>query len=140
MGDFVRTSSFTLSYNFTFASFTHASSPSMAEEAAGVIICCMPSTAIVFRSVKGPVASWLSSRFLRLTGSSPSRDRRVRAKTRSQTYSPLGELSYPNVWIDSEADAHSLQQLEPGNTGVFKKMDPIFSRTVQQEHGRQGHV
>jgi hypothetical protein len=112
----------------------------MAEETAGVIICCMPSTAIVFKSVKGPVASWLSSKFSRLTGSSPSRDCRGRAKTRSQTYSSLGELSSPNIWIDSEADAHSLQQLKPGNTGVIKKMEFAVSRTVQQEYGRQGHV
>jgi hypothetical protein len=46
---------------------------SMTEEAAGIMICCMPATAVVFKSVKGPLKSWLSSvseRTLRLTGSS----------------------------------------------------------------------
>lgn len=112
----------------------------MAEETAGVIICCMPATAIVFRSVKGPVVSWLSSKVSHMTRSSRSRDRKGKGKTRSQTYSPLGELNSPNIWIDNEADTHSLQPLKPGNTGVIKKMEFTVLRTVKQEYGGKDHV
>lgn len=48
----------------------------MAEQTAGVMICCMPPAAVVFKSIKGPLLSLLSSageHSRRLTGFSRTR-------------------------------------------------------------------
>jgi hypothetical protein len=102
----------------------------MAEETAGVIICCMPSTAIVFKSVKGPVASWLSSKAQRLTGSYRSGDGKTMGSGGNPNHAHLSVRRFPGVAIKNEFDTYSLEQLNPSNSGVVKKMEFSVSQSV----------
>lgn len=121
----------------------------MAEEAAGVMICCMPNTTTVFKSVKGPVLSWLSSaseRALRLTNPSRFRSGIFLSGSNSNLRSSLERKQLENsqnpiychpdppdrhaAWVDTDVDTYSLQQLNPGNAGIGRKTEIEISREV----------
>lgn len=110
----------------------------MAEEAAAVMICCMPTTAALFKSAKTPMRTWwssLGSRVLRLTTLNRS------GMTQSGSQSSLkGSLNngwsaaYPQphygqhaTWVDTDVGNYSLQEMDQqqmyGNTGVWKKTE-----------------
>lgn len=109
----------------------------MAEEAAGVVICCMPATAALFKHFKKPVLSWLSSASklaLRLTSSGRSghysNDKGSLESHRDPVYYHVEPQDHHAAWVDAEVDAHSLQQLGQGNTGVWKKTEVHVSESV----------
>lgn len=107
---------------------------SMAEEAAAVMICCMPTTATFFKLAKAPVRSWLSSasgRALRLTGSHRSDIHRSGSRTNlkgslesgwNAAYSHPQGREHNAIRVDREFDTYSLQQMNqkqtPSNVGV----------------------
>ncbi|KAF2970324.1 hypothetical protein GQX73_g3175 [Xylaria multiplex] len=103
----------------------------MAEEAAGVIVCCMPATAALFRKVKMPMPSWSSiskwtSRSpILLSGSSSNLkenlERHESINSRNPVYCHPGSRDRHAAWVDSEAETHSLQHLNLGNTGIGKQ-------------------
>lgn len=106
----------------------------MSEQAAAVMICCMPSTAAFFKSAKVPVRSWLSSvsgRALRLTGSNrsdmPNSGSQSNLKGSLESgwnaaYSNQQSHDHNGVWVDTEFDAYSMrkvsQQRTPPSVGV----------------------
>lgn len=96
---------------------------SMAEEAAGIVICCVPSTAIVFKSIRGSQASWVLSTAKRLTGSSRSggsTQRKGVENDGNSIYLHLASHSSHQDWNDIEAETHSLQHMNIGNDGATK--------------------
>ncbi|KAK0621944.1 hypothetical protein B0T17DRAFT_509243 [Bombardia bombarda] len=123
----------------------------IAEVAAGVIICCMPSMVVVFRSVKEPMLSWItttSQRALRLAGcsrsglsipqySNPNSKVHLEGRylddggrDRDAIYCHPGSFYRNDVWVDAELNTHSLEQLNPGSTGIGRKMEVEVSRTT----------
>ncbi|KAH8705547.1 hypothetical protein BGW36DRAFT_422101 [Talaromyces proteolyticus] len=99
---------------------------SMGEMTAGVMVCCMPSIAIVFKLVRRPILSGLSSAGQRLTGSSiltSSRSRKGTDINPNGPYFNLGSDSSHQIWIDTEANTYSLPHLNLGNAGIGKKID-----------------
>ncbi|RYP77945.1 hypothetical protein DL771_000804 [Monosporascus sp. 5C6A] len=119
----------------------------MAEETAGVMICCMPSTAAVFKSVKGPVLSWLSSmseRALRLTGQSRSGillsssnsnlrrtlEHKTPENTRNPVYCHPGSHDRHTAWVETEVDTYPLPQLNPGQLCIGKKTEVEVSQAI----------
>lgn len=131
----------------------------IAEMAAGILICCGPPAAIVFRAVRELpiVASWmsLSSKFLGSLGGSRSRFRTLRSnqplspsKQANESRSPLrtfggsimpGKGVWPveqpvtdprGGWTDVEVDAYSLSPLRPVHTeGIGNGTDSNVTRT-----------
>ncbi|KAI0902737.1 hypothetical protein F4823DRAFT_406970 [Ustulina deusta] len=105
----------------------------MAEEAAGVIVCCMPATAALFRKVKMPRPSWMSfSRWairspIVLSGSSSNLkenlERHESDNIRNPVYCHPGSRDCHTAWVDSEPETHSLQQWDVGNTSIGKQTD-----------------
>lgn len=99
-------------------------SHSMSEEAAGVMIFCMPPTASFFRRVEGPVRSWLSAvswRALRTTrfsrsgkyaGSSQSNLKKKLESRRKEVYLPSDLHGHHTAWVNTEAGNYPLQQLD----------------------------
>ena len=120
----------------------------MSEQAAGVMICCKPTTAALLRSIQGPVRSWLSSvsgRALRLTSSYRSNMLHAGSQfelkenldsNQAQIYFRSDPHDYHAAWADAEVDTYSLQylnpHLQPGNTGVWKRTDIEVSRAIQE--------
>jgi hypothetical protein len=122
----------------------------MAEEAAGVIICCMPITAAGFKSVKGPMLSWLSSaseRALRITtsssrsrpgiplaGSNYSLQEQKKVAANDSTRNLFNNHPTPHdrrtAWMDSDVNTYSLQQLNIDNAGNRKKPEMEILQTV----------
>ncbi|KJK78255.1 hypothetical protein H634G_06428 [Metarhizium anisopliae BRIP 53293] len=79
----------------------------IAEAAAGVMICCMPSTAAVFKALKQPIKS----------------SERQRRREHSQSYHlpPSSAAERYTAWADSEADSLSLREMNLGNGSIRKK-------------------
>lgn len=104
--------------------------PSMAEEAAAVIICCAPTTATFFRLAKDPVRSWLSharGRTLRLTelhrsdmpdSGSQSKLKASLENGRSAAYSHLEARENNTVRADVEFDAYLMRQMSQTRTSA----------------------
>ncbi|OKL60390.1 hypothetical protein UA08_04240 [Talaromyces atroroseus] len=84
----------------------------IAEEAAGVVVCCLPAAAVVFRSVRQ-----------RPTGYKRSED------SANSNYSQLYSRSSSNrIWSDTEADSYALLQMQ---SGIVKKTDlEVLGRRV----------
>ncbi|KAI1772253.1 hypothetical protein F4818DRAFT_180413 [Hypoxylon cercidicola] len=120
---------------------------SIAEETAGVMICCMPSVAAVFKAVKGPVQSWLSSvseRVLHITDSSGfgtllsgrnsnlkrSLGRNKYESSQNPIYCHPSPCDRHNAWVHTDVDACSLRDLDPGDTGIGKKTEVKVTQAV----------
>lgn len=127
----------------------------MAEMAAGILICCGPSAAVVTRAVKELplIASWmsLSSRIAGSFGVSRSRFRTLKSDQRHSdkqaNESPMRTFGGSVVprnggwhteqpvmdprggWTDVEVDAYSLRPLKPAHSGIGKTTDFNVSRT-----------
>lgn len=114
----------------------------MGEEAAAVMICCMPSTSSLVKSLQEPVRSWLSNasqRALRLTGS----NRTGLPRSGSGSMSNLKGSSESNqdaidshplpqqlhtAWANASSDNYPLQHLNVSNSRVWKKTEIQISR------------
>lgn len=137
----------------------------MAEMAAGILICCGPSAAVVTRTVKEqPLVASLMSLGSRLAGSfgvSRSRFRtlqsdRPTSSAKQTNESPMRTFGGTVVprnggwhteepvtdprggWTDVEVDAYSLRPLRPANSGIGKTTDFTVSRTEYEL--RMGYV
>lgn len=99
----------------------------MAEMAAGVIICCGPSAAVVCRSIKDlPVRSWLSPPRI-IGGSSHSKillsDQAVPCYQANKDSSLLQSIVDPRgASNDVEVDSYRLGRLEPVHIAGIGKM------------------
>ncbi|KAI3328370.1 hypothetical protein F4824DRAFT_493210 [Ustulina deusta] len=79
---------------------------SMAEEAAGVIVCCMPATAALFRkAIRSPIVLSGSSSNLK-----ENLERHKSDNIRNPVYCHPGSRDRHTAWVDSEPETHSLQQ------------------------------
>lgn len=112
----------------------------MAEETAGVMVCCMTNTAAVLKSAKQPVLSWVSStsdRVLRLTGSSRTGSQlsghgsqtqmTVEGKEPASSQTSVSEKPSSRdrhaAWVDAPGENYSFNSLDPGYTGIAKKTE-----------------
>lgn len=116
--------------------------PSMAEETAAIMICCMSNTATVIKSIEGSVLSWISSLGRRagsLTTSlsrsrlliyksesifSPNPNVRTERKTPEGNYDHIdcdgGSSDRYCICADTETNTYALQQLNPTKTSREK--------------------
>lgn len=104
--------------------------PSMADEAAAVIIFCAPTTATFFRVAKDPVRSWLPharGRTLRLTGlhrsdmpdsNSQSKLKASLESGRNAAYSDSQTPEDNTVRFVAEFDAYSMRQMSQTGTSA----------------------
>lgn len=107
----------------------------MAEEAAAVMICCMPTTATFFKLARVPVRSWLSSsrRALRLTGlycsnmthSGSQSDLKdsLESGWNATDSNPQGR-THNAVRVDMEFDTYSLRQMDQKQKLQEPKVQP----------------
>lgn len=114
----------------------------MGEEAAAVMICCMPSTSSLVKSLQGPVRSWLShasQRALRLTGSThtgmPRSGVGNLSNLKGSSESNQNAIdSHPAskehhiAWADANLDNYPVRQLKMSNGRVWKKTEIQISR------------
>lgn len=123
----------------------------MGEEAAAVLICCMPSTSSLMKSVQEPLRSWLSNarqRALRLTGS--SRTGVVRSgggsqsnfkgsleRNRNAVYTHPAPKDRHTAWAGANIDTYPLRHLNTSTGGVWKQTDIQIYRGQPEdlEHG-----
>lgn len=101
------------------------------------MICCMPSTSSLMKSVQGPMRSWLSNaseRAFRLTGSSRNGMPRSGAGSQSNLKGSLESNrnalhSYPaprdghTAWAGTNPDTYPLRQMFSNSGGVWKKTE-----------------
>jgi hypothetical protein len=95
----------------------------MAEEAAAIIICCMPTTAALFKSIKTPLRDWLSSpssRALRITtfkrsGMTQSGSQySLKGSLNNGWNAGYSQLHYGQhaTWVDADMGNYSLQHMD----------------------------
>ncbi|KAI0425309.1 hypothetical protein F5Y09DRAFT_322019 [Xylaria sp. FL1042] len=87
----------------------------MSEEAAGVILCCMPATAALFKAVQFPMVSWLPfSKGKRTPRLRSNLEPRETVNSRDSIYCHPG-INRHIVQVDSEVENYPLQHLDFSN-------------------------
>lgn len=106
---------------------------SIGEDAAGVVVCCMPASAALLRVLRKPGFSWVSPNVARSSSAGfhasknsnfqNNLNRKKLDNSESQIYDHPGSTQRHDAWAHSDAETHSLQHLTTEDGSIGKRTD-----------------